>query len=375
MKQKTTIYALLAVLLVLASCKKDENTSYTLYGDAAITDFSLGTLNRYINGKKTTYAGSTYTMQIDAMPSLDAATGKYYRNIYNVDSLPMYTDTTHVICSITALNNGFIALKNMANNDYVAYNSTDSVNFGLNRIFGIWATDGSGYNDYKVELRMHRQDGNVFEWNKMTGMSIPADPTLPAGIQQLLGKTTYEEYAVSTGGKIMKKGLDETTWTQDLADDHADIANLPTSDMALAGYALPLADSTDCAVLVGTLSGKTVVWRKIVDNTGKKAKGNWVFMERGSETSKLLPALTNLSLIRYGTDLVALGGDYSAFYKSRDNGITWEKTKYLTIPSGLDKSATKIKMVVDANNYIWLYCYGTGEVWRTRQNKFGWAVQ
>ena len=77
MKQKRTIYYVLATLMLLASCKTEDETTLTLYGDAAITSFTLGTLNRYVAGEKITYAGSAYPMQIDAV-------GK---TIENVDSL------------------------------------------------------------------------------------------------------------------------------------------------------------------------------------------------------------------------------------------------------------------------------------------------
>ena len=44
----------------LAACSKMDDTQVTLYDDAAITSFTLGTVNRYVNGEKSTFSGSDY---------------------------------------------------------------------------------------------------------------------------------------------------------------------------------------------------------------------------------------------------------------------------------------------------------------------------
>ena len=56
-------------------------------------------------------------------------------------------------------------------------------------------------------------------------------------------------------------------------------------------------------------------------------------------------------------------------------------------PKGFDPSkmpkdfdyvkTTSVKVVVDDDNYIWLYCdYGSSkEVWRGRINRLGWALR
>ncbi len=375
MTHKKILFWLLAALMSLTSCNSNSDYEYTLYSDTAITGFTLGTLNRYINGTKYTLKGSEYAMQINP----------YAKTVENVDSLPIGTDVAHVVCTVSSMNNGGIIIKNLTDDNFVTYSSTDSIDFSQPRLFRIWASDGTGYADYTVKVNVHQQDGNLFVWNQITDATTiesfrkANDPTLPTGIQQLLGKSTYEEYALSTDGKIMKRTTGTAEWTQDLPDDHQDIANLPASDLALTCYPMPLADSTDCVILVGTKDGKGVVWRKLVDNSGKTAKGNWVYMGRDNETVKLLPVQTGRSIIRYNEDILLFGSDYTKFYKSRDNGINWEPTKYLTVPSGLNTAAVKITMTVDENQYIWVYCQGVtsdeDQLWRTRQNKNGWAVK
>ncbi len=366
MKQKRTIYYVLAALMLLASCKTEDETTLTLYGDAAITSFTLGTLNRYVAGEKITYAGSAYPMQIDAV-------GK---TIENVDSLLIYTDASHVVCTVGTRNNGIIGIKSLTDDTYKTYSSSDSIDFSQERTFRVWASDGGGYTDYKVKVNVHKQDGEETVWQKQTGATKPTE-TLPTGIKQLLGKSSYEAYAISEGGKVMHKATNATDWTQDIADDHEDIASVPSTDIALVSYPMALADSMDYVLLAGTVSGtKTAVWRKIVDNRGKKATGNWTYLDRGSETQYLLPALTGLNLIRYDGVVLAFGGDFKQIYESRDNGITWKVSSRILMPSDFDYSQAK-KMLVktDADNYIWLYCdYADGSlhVWKGRLNRLGW---
>ena len=104
-------------------------------------------------------------------------------------------------------------------------------------------------------------------------------------------------------------------------------------------------------------------------------------MEHTDNSQMILPRLQNLAMVYYDSALLALGGagiggamqtPWAEFYQSRDNGITWKYNKYYQLPSGFDYSATKVIMTVDNDKYLWLFCEGTGQVWRGRVNKLGW---
>lgn len=365
MKQIKTIYYMLAALLLLASCKSEDSYEATLYNDAAITAFSLGTVNRYIDGVKKTYAGSDYEMKINALEHL----------IQNTDSLPIYTDAAHIVCSISTKNNGVVFIKSLSSDEYSYYNSTDSIDFSNKdgRQFRILASDGSGYTDYTVKVNVHKEDGDLMVWQLQS--SAPWDDVAPNEIiKQWLGQSTYEEYALSTENKVMARYIDGTTWVQDIADDHEDIAMLPKKDMSLTSYKLLTADSTDYVLMAGTVDGaKTAVWRKIVDNKGKQPKGEWCYIDRGTETAGLLPVLSHLQIFSYDGVVLALGGDYKTIYESRDNGITWKSTKRITLPAEFDYTATNVEVRVDDDKYIWLKCTGgDNQIWRGRLNRLGW---
>ena len=87
----TRLCALTVGALMLISCLESDDDT-TVYGDAAITNFTLGSLNRYVHTKssktgndtivKSTVTGSAYKMNID----------HFGQHIYNQTPLPVGTD-------------------------------------------------------------------------------------------------------------------------------------------------------------------------------------------------------------------------------------------------------------------------------------------
>ncbi len=109
-------------------------------------------------------------------------------------------------------------------------------------------------------------------------------------------------------------------------------------------------------------------------------------MDRGSIVDYQLPRLTNYNLLCYEDGLLAFGKapvttsegkPYVNIYQSRDNGITWiVKEKIYAFPKEMGNTeAVTISSVVDNDNNIWLFCTGTGEVWKGRLNSAGWTYQ
>lgn len=178
--QKLNTYLLLLIFSLtsvsLTSCLKDDDEDIVRYSDCSISAFSLGTLNKYtktISSKtgndtivKTTFAGSAYRFTIDQMK----------HEIYNVDSLPMGTDTLHVICNITALNGGYVTIKSAQSDSIFYYNSTDSISFEKNpRTFVITSNDVSCSTTYTVKLNVHKEDSKQMTWNAPYKVDVFAD--------------------------------------------------------------------------------------------------------------------------------------------------------------------------------------------------------
>ena len=389
-------FILAMTIVLMASCLKSDEDTVTLYNDAVITGFTLGTMNKYVNATKTTYTGSTYSFSINQ----NVATNIFKdvtcigRSIYNNDSLPLGTDLKHVLCTITTLNNGITIIENIDEpNVYSYYSSTDSIDFTKPRKFRVFSSDGSVYNDYYVSVNVHQQDGNEFVWKLMDDnwTAVPDALPLPAGIKQLLGGSTTEKYALSTDNKLMVSRDNGTTWQEDVVADDADM--LPTRDLSLISYPMANTDSVDYVLLIGNREvneqnneATAMVWRKVVDYSKQAPQAAWTYMERDAKSDSLaLPRMKNLTMVKYDDGILAFGAEgiggwdeppYAMIYQSRDNGITWKYNSKYNFPDGFENLlTTNVTAVVDNDNFLWLYCEGSGQVWRGRLNKLGWKIQ
>lgn len=166
MKQIKTTYLLIAILLgSLAACSKMDDTQVTLYDDAAITSFTLGTVNRYVNGEKSTFSGSDYLFHIDQVT----------RTIYNSDSLPMGTDAAHIVCGLTTYNNSQPYIISTDGTYMTYHSSSDSIDFSTPRTFRVIASSGAGYTDYTVKVNVHKENPDSFVWKKMADIPVMND--------------------------------------------------------------------------------------------------------------------------------------------------------------------------------------------------------
>jgi hypothetical protein len=221
--------------------------------------------------------------------------------------------------------------------------------------------------------------------------ATPDEMVLPEGIKKILGSSTTEMYALSTDNKIKVSYDKGVNWEDDLVNEDADM--LPTRDLALISYPMNNTDSVDYVLLIGNREvneqndeAVAMVWRKVVDYSQNATKAVWNYMERNDANgdSLALPRLKNLTMVKYDDGILAFGGDgiggcderaYYTIYQSRDNGITWKYNPSYDYPEDFDRNADNVTATVDADNYIWLYCEGTGQVWRGRLNKLGWNNQ
>jgi hypothetical protein len=397
MKQIKILFILSMTVLLMTSClKSDADSSVTLYNDAAITDFTLGTMNLYNGDTKTTYSGSTYHFNID-----QSNTGVHVfkdttiigRCVYNNDSLPLGTDLQHVPSTLTTRNNGIAIIEQLDAPDYYDYfDESDSIDFTKPRKVRVYSSDGSAYNQYYICINVHQEDGNKFVWKLMDDnwTATPDATVLPDTIKQILGSSTTEKYALSTDNKLKVSYDNGQTWKDDLINGDDDM--LPTRDLALISYPMANTDSVDYVLLVGNREVNeqnnesiAMVWRKVVDYSKNAAEASWNYMERNAGSDSLaLPRMKDMVMVKYDDGILALGGEgiggcsepaYSVIYQSRDNGITWKYNPWYVFPEGFDSHATKVTATVDADNFLWLHCEGSGQVWRGRLNKLGWENQ
>jgi len=216
----------------------------------------------------------------------------------------------------------------------------------------------------------------------------PASYQAEQPIKQLIGASTFELYALSMENKIMVSKDAGETWAIDNNDKPS---MLPSEDITIVNYPVYMAERCEQVIMIGNRPAGTndryaAVWRKIVDFDDFKEGGSWSYMDLGSMEDFLLPRLTNYNLLCYEDGLLAFGKfpvfsieskPYLKIYQSRDNGITWKiKDKIYAFPEDMgNKETVTISSVVDNDNNIWLFCTGTGEVWKGRLNSAGWTYK
>ena len=374
MKIRIVPIVIVVASLLFASCLKSKDEETTTYSDTAIASFSLGTLNQYITVKakdgvtdstyKTTYAGSAYRFYIDQQAC----------RIYNVDSLPKGTDVAHVVCNVSSKNGGTVVIKSLISDTLRIYSSSDSIDFSSQREFRVYANNGSGYRAYTVTLNVHKEDAETFSWTRVTSGNIPS--------YSPVGGSSVNRYKIE-GGQLMMSADNGATWTAETLD--SDASKLPSDNLNFAWKTTKSNADTDYLLLVGTGDAdkkNALCWFKYEEH-GKDAKNNgWsqIVYEQGDFYA--LPKLSNLCMVRYGDYFLALGGKgmddctaeaYETLYSSTDNGLVWVPNGLVTLPSGFDKTATDVRMIVDDDMYLWLICSGTNQVWRGRLNKYAWT--
>ena len=174
MKSKIYAFAVLCMgVLMLSSCLKSDTDEVTYYEDTAITSFSLGTLNRYLQSTtkagvdtiiKTTLNASSYKFNID----------QRNRVIYNPDSLPKGVDASKVVVNMTSKNSGALFInkrtKDKSRDSLVYYSSTDSIDFTEPLEIRAFNNSGTAYRSYRVSVNVHKEDANVLNWRLVNGL-------------------------------------------------------------------------------------------------------------------------------------------------------------------------------------------------------------
>ena len=192
-----------------------------------------------------------------------------------------------------------------------------------------------------------------------TGSEFTANSLVVAGSKHLVALKDGKFYS----------STDAINWTA----DKIDMPELMPESFASGVSIYSKLDKTfESLVVVGVNNGKNVVWKREIDLTGAETYP-WLYIPETHASKYNIPNIQQTTLNMYdGVTLMSgltTDNQLAPLYMSRDNGRTW-KTDLITMPEG--KAQDALTVTVDEDNYIWMFCGNSGEVWRGRLNRLGW---
>ena len=225
--------SIMALSLIFLGCKKEEVVEYS--SNCYISSFSLGSMKRLVHTTTSSGADSTYRVTF---------TGSYYPFVINQreqtillkDSLPMGTFVDAVVVSV-----GFEGVlmhqtwSDQPTDDWVTFDTKDSLDFTMPRRFRVIPTDGEGYRDYFVRLDVRTKEATSFTWD-----SIPSATPLADRVRMKAIPYFSDAYVLSTdaaGQAYVTVSVSATTvsWTDTPCSGlpaNTDVSTLQTFDDA-----------------------------------------------------------------------------------------------------------------------------------------------
>ncbi len=214
------------------------------------------------------------------------------------------------------------------------------------------------------------------------GASWAVAGTAPAG--RLLGAGRVRMYGTDGSGRIVSSA-DGVAWAAESMVGGGDM--LPSDDVSLACMPFDTDGDAENIIVAGNRGiaaypedSVAMVWNKLEEYSAGSQAHSWMFC--GEDNGCRLPRLSGLVMAAYDDVLVALGGRgiggstaeaFSQVYVSWDNGLTWHADGSYYLPEGFTNGGSgTFAAAVDADDYLWVVCGGTGDVWRGRLNRLGW---
>lgn len=187
----------------------------------------------------------------------------------------------------------------------------------------------------------------------------------------LAGSSTDSLFALN--GNSLYATADGHVWTACAVEAGN---QLPTANISASLQKSRTDETFESMVMTGTHEGKAIVWKRDIDRKGDYTYP-WINLPQTTELGKYAcPVLNQMTLIPYDDAVVLVGitaeGNVAPFYVSRDYGRTWRPNdmKHPDMPQ-----ATSLAVAVDADHYVWVICGGTGNVYKGRINRLGWAQE
>ena len=210
---------------------------------------------------------------------------------------------------------------------------------------------------------------------------ITWEPTGGGELHRLVAASSTKLYALDEGDNLISSADEGATWVNERLDTSADF--FPTTDISFCCTSSRVDKDTEIITLVGNRA-ETIfpydvqahVWSKLADFSQFSTHDPWMYVNPNDMVSRMLPRLSSLNIVNYDDGILAAGADgrgaceengFQRFYFSNDGGIYWNSSETCVFPNGFD-CGDVFTMTVDANNFLWLFCGRSGQVWKGRMS-------
>lgn len=177
-------------------------------------------------------------------------------------------------------------------------------------------------------------------------------------------------YAIKDGA--MYVSADGAVWESDAVENASHL--LPASHFTSVWMPMSFNSNFEYVIMGGLLQDGTTPteWKKVIDNKDSNTEP-WNYFNAGNDITFPYPSLPGTQIIAYDNRIYSLGiqGDtLSLFSISNDGGRTWipQSNTYLH-PTAIP--ASNFSWTIDEDKYMWIFCGGSGDIWRGRINRLG----
>ena len=210
---------------------------------------------------------------------------------------------------------------------------------------------------------------------------ITWQPTGGGELHRLVAASSTKLYALDEGDNLISSSDEGATWVNEQLDTSSDL--FPTTDLSFCCTSSRVDEDTEIITLVGNRA-ETIfpadvqahVWSKLADFSQFSTHDPWMYVNPNDVASRRLPRLASLNIVNYDNGIMAAGANgrgaceekgFQRFYFSNDGGIYWNSSETCVFPNGFD-CGDVFTMTVDANNFLWLFCGRSGQVWKGRMS-------
>lgn len=206
-------------------------------------------------------------------------------------------------------------------------------------------------------------------------------------LTRLVAASRNRLYAYDASGAMVESDDEGASWTPSPIDDEQTL--LPTVDVSYVCLPLQTNSNADRVVLIGNRNPAAYphdttpqTWSRIdlVSENGETQP--WMYYDVASDNNKKAPHVMNMQTVVYDGCILAVGGNgiggdthraFDGIYHSVDGGITWQKNVLISLPAGFSAQADSYAIATDSDNFLWIICGHSGNVWRGRINRLGWT--